>query len=113
MLRGYFARLLGIVGLFVVQRDAPRDLVVLQPHVAADAVRMEIGLYVFVLEVVTDVAVKFSIARVPGIPGIAGPDLVRGFHIASESGDARRAIGRRVDAVLRARLAVEKSVGFH
>ena len=61
------SRFVGIVGLFTVKRDLSGDLVILEANVAPDTIGVEIGLHIFVFEVVPDIAIKFTIPRIAGI----------------------------------------------
>ena len=111
VLGGYFTRFLRVVGLFLVQGYFAGNFMVFHPDIAPDSVGVEVRFDIVVIQIVTEVAVEFAVARVAGIAGFGTPNLLCRFHIAGKGGYTRlRAIHRSINAVFRARGTVQDAV---
>jgi hypothetical protein len=61
---------------------------------------------------VAEVAVEFSVDGVAGVSGVGAPDLLAGFGVAAEDGDAVGGAARLEDGVGGGGVAVIKAMGF-
>ena len=105
-------RLHGIVRLLPVQRDVPRDSMVLEPKVAAHAVGMEVRTDNVVVGVESEIAVELAVGGVARISLVRAPHLPRTFDVAGENRHAGGRLARRVKPVLRNPGGVQKTVGI-
>ena len=85
---------------------------VFQAQVASHPIRVEEGLDVVVISVVTQIAVKFAVGRITGVADLGAPDAARTLRIATEGRNPGRSIDRSIDAITRTRLAVVDAVGI-
>src|SRR2546423_196961 len=74
------------------------------------ASRMKMRKQIVQRRIPTEVAVELTIHRITGIADHRTPDLLACLQVASEDGDSVRTTHGRINAVARARLAVENRV---
>src|SRR5262245_58742845 len=110
--RGFAHGPIGHVRRLFVKRDFAGDPVVFEPHIAPDAVVVQVWFdVVVILRVITQVAIELTVIRIAGITYNGTPDLFTGFGVAREYGHAFRGDDRRVNSAPRARLAVKDRMG--
>ena len=89
------------------------NCMIFYPHISSYAVIVQIWLYIFIVQFISRVLVKFPICTVSGISYFGTPYLFRRLQIPRKCRNSVFSINRRINTVNRSRLTVHYSVGIY